>query len=357
MTRTRYQPWSAEEVAWLKDARARGATFTECAAALGRTASQVSNKVQAAGLVFHPKPRVTPQLAPVPVGTSAPEPTFGATLEDLRPVQIERFPARRGVTADAAVTVAAGDFHFPAQDDAAVAVLLETVRQLRPKRVILNGDLPDLLAISKYPKDARKAWDLRDEATAMHRFLHELEAVLPKDAEVIETEANHSGDGVGSRWWRYLSDRVPQLLAMPGADEKLGYRAWWHPQGSRIQIQESVMVGDLLVVHGDIVRKWGAFSARAHAEKYVHSVLHSHTHRQGSSVQRVPAIGARPESTIRSFEIGCMCGLEPIYTSKPNWTTGFAVLTDAGATTAVELVTIIAGRACVGALGKEVRAA
>lgn len=357
MPRERYQVWTDAEVAWLREARARGATFAECAAALNRTASQVSNKVQAAGLVFNPKPRVTPALAPAPVAASSPEPTFGATLEDLRPVQIERFPARRGVASDAGVTIAAGDFHFPAEDPKAVAVLLETVRLLRPRRVILNGDLPDLLAISKYPKDARKAWDLRDEATAMHRFLHELEAVLPKDAEVIETEANHSGDGVGSRWWRYLSDRVPHLLAMPGAEERLGYRAWWHPQGSRIELRDTVMVGDLLVVHGDIVRKWGAFSARAHAEKYVHSVLHSHTHRQGSSVQRVPAIGTRAESTIRSFEIGCMCGLEPIYASKPNWTTGFAVLTDAGSTTAVELVTIVDGRACVGALGKEVRAA
>lgn len=354
MPRPLYQKWTPEEVQWLREARAKGATAAECAAHLGRTISQVNNKIQDDQIPYASKPR--PVLPPVPVAPP-PEPIFGATLEDLRPVAIDRLPARRAVSADAAVTLVAGDFHFPAQDDAACAVFIEAVRQLRPKQVILNGDLPDLLAVSKYPKDARKAWDLRDEASAMHRFLHELEGALPRDAELIETEANHSGDGVGSRWWRYLSDRVPQLLAMSGADERLGYRAWWHPQGSRIALRESVMVGDLLVVHGDIVRKWGAFSARAHAEKYVHSVLHSHTHRQGSSVQRVPAIGAREESTIRSFEIGCMCSLEPIYASKPNWTTGFAVLTSAGGLTAVELVTVLGGRACIGALGKELRAA
>lgn len=356
MTR-RYERWTPERVEWLRRLRAGGATAGQCATAMGLTIAAVENACHDHRIPFvrvaGPPPIVLP-----PVGTpAAPEPTFGATLEDLRPVVLEKLPARRAVSADASVTIAAGDFHFPAQDDRTVAVILETIRQLRPGRVILNGDLPDLLAISKYPKDARKAWDLRAEAVAMHSFLHELERVIPKDCEVIETEANHSGDGVGSRWWRYLSDRVPQLLAMPGADEKLGYRAWWHPAGSRIQLQDTVMVGDILVTHGEYVRKWGAFSARAHAEKYVHSVLHSHTHRQGSSVQRVPAVGARGESTIRSYEIGCACSLEPCYTSKPNWTHGFAVMTDAGSATAVELVTIIDGRACVGALGKEVRAA
>ena len=142
------------------------------------------------------------------------------------------------------MTVIAGDFHFPQQDDAALAVLLETIRELRPARVILNGDLPDLLAVSKYPKDARSkySWALRDEAVAMHAFLRELERVLPEDCSVVETEANHSGNGTGSRWWRYLSDRIPHLLQMDGAEERMGYQAWWYPEWSRLTLVDSVVL-------------------------------------------------------------------------------------------------------------------
>jgi hypothetical protein len=50
--------------------------------------------------------------------------------------------AASNIAATPGLTLVAGDFHFPEQDDAAVAVFLETCRQLKPSRVILNGDLP-----------------------------------------------------------------------------------------------------------------------------------------------------------------------------------------------------------------------
>lgn len=356
----RYERWSPERVEWLRAERAAGKSAREIAAGSGLTIPQVNNACKDYGIMATPRgARPVAVAAFPPPPPPAPEPTFGATLEDLRPVQIAgAFPRRRVVSAETGVTVVAGDMHFGAADEPALSVLLEAIHALRPGRVILNGDLPDLLAISKYPKDARKQWDLRDEATAMHVFLRQLESVIPKDCEVLETEANHSGNGIGSRWWRYLSDRVPQLLALPGADGRLSYQAWWHPIGSRIQLVPDVVIGDLLVTHGDVVRKWGAFSGRAHAEKYLHGVLHNHTHRQGSSVQRVPAIGDRKEGVIRSYETGCLCSLAPMYADKPNWTHGFAVVTHQGSGhPAVELVTIVDGVACVGALGKELRAA
>ena len=84
--------------------------------------------------------------------------------ERFRPVTVTPPPKRSSKTAEAGVTVVASDFHFPLQEDAAVAIFLETVRQLKPERVILNGDLPDLLALSRYPKDVRHVWGLKDEA-------------------------------------------------------------------------------------------------------------------------------------------------------------------------------------------------
>jgi hypothetical protein len=272
-------------------------------------------------------------------------------------------PQRRAasITPIDGVTIVAGDFHFPEQDDAAVAVFLETCRQLRPQRVILNGDLPDLLAVSKYPKDVRagKSWSLGDEAAAMHGFLHELERVLPRDTEIVETEANHSGNGTASRWWRYLSDAAGALVSLPGAEAKLSYQAWWYPAWSRIRLVEEVLLADdLLVLHGDIVRKHAAYSARATMEKWFSSVMHNHTHRQGMGAQRVPSRTGRGEGQLRFFETGCMCRLKPSYASAVNWTQGFAIVREGGLKRyGVELVTIEDGEAVVATLGQTVKAA
>jgi len=283
-------------------------------------------------------------------------------LERLRPVAYPA-PQRRAVTiaATPGLTLVAGDFHFPEQDDAAVAVFLETCRQLKPSRVILNGDLPDLLAVSKYPKDVRAghSWPLGEEAAAMHAFLHELERVLPRDAEIVETEANHSGNGTASRWWRYLSDAAGALVSLPNAEAKLSYQAWWYPEWSRIRLVEDVLLAeDLLVMHGDIVRKHAGYSARATMEKWFSSVMHNHTHRQGMGAQRVPSRTGRGEAQLRFFETGCMCKLKPSYASAVNWTQGFAVVREGGPRRyAVELVTIEDGEAVVATLGQTVKAA
>jgi len=279
-----------------------------------------------------------------------------AYWDGFTPVQIAPPPKRSTTTANTEVTIVASDFHFPLQDDASVAIFLETVRLLKPKQVILNGDLPDLLALSRFPKDVRHTWSLQDEATQYSAFLHELEQVMPRDTALCEIDANHSGNGTESRWWRYLSERIPELLAHPRAKEEMTYQKWWHPEWSRVQMLEELVIGhDLLITHGDMTRKWGGYTAKAHSERYVNSVLHGHTHRQGSHIRRVPAIGSRGEQTIRAYEIGCMCRLDPGYTKVPDWTQGFAIVIATGGHYAVELVTIENGAAVIGALGVALR--
>lgn len=285
-------------------------------------------------------------------------------IERFRPVAVSAPQRpRASVQATARLTLVAGDMHFGAQDDRACSVFIEACRQMKPARVILNGDLPDLLAVSRYPKDARPqhSWSLRDEAAAMATFLRELEAAVPRDTVIVETEANHSGNGTASRWWRYLSDNVPALMTHPKAEELLAYQQWWYPDWSRLELVEDVLIaGELVVMHGEIVRKHAGYSARAHAEKYAASVMHSHTHRLGMGAQRIPSLrGGRGEGIQRFYEIGCLCSLEPVYAKGVNWTQGFAVVQEGEGEGdyAVELVTIAEGRAVVGALGATVQAA
>ncbi len=160
-----------------------------------------------------------------------------------------------------------------------------------------------------------------------------------------------------SRWWRYLSDRIPELLTTREGRERMSYPTWWHPAWSRIRMApELVIANELLITHGTYVRRGGGMSARAHGESYLASVMHGHTHRQGSSMRRVPAVGSRSEQVIRTFETGCMCRLDPGYVQMPDWTQGFAIVTEGDGRYAVELVTVEDGAACVGALGRTIRA-
>jgi hypothetical protein len=278
----------------------------------------------------------------------------------LRPVELPA-PERPKVTGKPNdITVIAGDFHFPHHDPATVAVLLQTVAALKPRRFILNGDSVDLLAVSRYPKDARKKFQhtLRDEVAAFHGFLRDLHSIGDGwGMEVIETEANHSGNGTASRWWRYLSDRCPELLGHADAEDLLSYQRWFYPTWSSITLVDSVVIADdLLVLHGDMARAKGGYSARGHMEKWQSSTLNSHTHRIGSSTRRIPAVGNRIEAVQRAYEIGCCCALSPSYASAPDWANGFAVVSHDAGHYGVELVHVVNGKASIAALGASLAA-
>ena len=337
----------------LRRMRADGCTSNEIATALGRSLNSVENRLRVIKVGGLPRP--------VTDAHSSLESPIPQWLDELRPIAMPAPEPARAITTANAYTLVIGDQHFPQQCEQTESIFLDVVAQLRPARVILNGDTVDLLAVSKYPKDQRFTWTLREEVTAFHGFLHRLMSIGNAwGLRVLETEANHSGNGTASRWHRYLSDRVPALYAHPDAQTKLGYQEWFYPTWCPITLVESVVVADdLLVLHGDIVRKHAAYSARAHGEKWHSSIMHSHTHRSGSGIERIPGVGSRSEAVRRVYEIGCGCRLDPSYASVPNWTNGFAIIShdDDTGHYGVEQVTVTRGAAAVSTLGSTVRAA
>ena len=290
------------------------------------------------------------------------EERLAESFDWLRPVELTPLPLVRAKYRAAPVTIVAGDFHFPVQDDRAVAVLLATVRALRPHRVILNGDLPDLMALSRYPKDSRRAhtWTLRDEQVAMKSFLRELYGIVRAwDGEIVEVEANHSGNGTASRWRRWLNENASALFGLDGVEEALSYERYFHVADVPMRmVEEVVLPGGLRVRHGEVIRKHGGYSARAHGDKWQASVMHSHTHRVGSSLKRVPAVpGFRDEAVLKTYEIGCMCRLDADYAPAADWSQGFAIVAEGESDCGVELVSIVDGAAVIVAMGGTVRAA
>lgn len=273
-------------------------------------------------------------------------------LESLAPIKFDKIeqPTNREFS-DYAVVL--GDFHFPKQCDRSVAIALEVISQLKPKCIVLNGDTVDLLAVSRYPKDIRHNYSLLDEREAYQRFLRDLIEVSD-GAPIYETHSNHSGNGTDGRWFRYLSERLGELGSLPEIQKALSYENIFlgDYQNQVTHIDYVQLCEDLIVTHGDVVRKNGGYSARGMIDKYYQSLIMGHTHRMGMTAQRIPSIGSRPEKQIYAWEMGCMCDLNPVYASSPNWQNGFGIVSLSNTSTfGVEPVLITNGEACVTTLG------
>lgn len=245
-----------------------------------------------------------------------------------------------------------GDMHFGHEDEKVLDIFLQTVETLEPKTIVLNGDTLDLLSVSRYPKDIRNNYTLGDERKAYHKFLYNLVDVAG-GAEIFETNANHSGNSVEGRWWRYLSERLGELASLPEIRTKLSYEeVFMGEYQSQVQLVDYVqLTEDFVILHGDVVRKNGGYSARGMMDKWFTSLMHNHTHRMGSTAQRIPGIGKKNDQQFYAYENGCACSLSPIYASVPNWQQGFSIVGLEDNNFSVEQVMINDGKANVATLG------
>jgi transposase-like protein len=279
-----------------------------------------------------------------------------AFLENLAPISFQSTPRYTNQSLNDFVVVL-GDMHFPKHCQKSLDIVLETISQLHPKQIILNGDTVDLLAVSRYPKDIRHNYTLLDEREAYQQFLRDLVGVS-NGAEIVETHANHSGNGTDGRWFRYLSERLGELACLPDIQEKLSYQnVFLGDFQNVVQHCDYVEVcPDLIVTHGDVVRKGGGYSARGMIDKYFQSLIMGHTHRLGMTAQRLPGIGSKMEKQIYAWEMGCMCDLNPIYASAPNWQNGFGIVgVSSDGSFGVEPVMIQDGSATVTTLGCSIK--
>jgi hypothetical protein len=252
--------------------------------------------------------------------------------------------------------VVGSDFHFGCHDQKAIDIFLETIFQLKPKTIILNGDTMDFLAISKYPKDLKKSWSLQSEREDYHAFLDELIGVAD-GAKIYETVSNHSGQSIGGRWRRYLSDRIGELSSLSNIAEILSYEnVFMGDYQHKIEHVDYVNLNGLIVTHGETVRGNGGASCLGEINKWGASIMHGHTHRIGSSCKRIPDIAGRGERQLIGIESGCLCDLNALYGTACNWQQGFNIVSLSEETFGVEQVYINNGVANISTLGRTIKA-
>lgn len=278
-------------------------------------------------------------------------------LADIPTLRYPKPRPRKVGTADASLTLVAGDLHFPEDDPRVTSILFQVAQDAKPGKVILGGDLPDMLAISRFPKDMRGGWTLEAERKAMADFLWTLHDELPGDVPILELDANHSGGGIESRWWRHLSNQIGELATMPNVIEALDYRRVWHPEWSRVEMRDhETITQGLIAIHGDLARGQAGSSAMAMLQKWRVNLIMGHCHRMGSTGYRVPAIGGQKSHQMRAYENGCCCKLDAPYIKAANWQQGFSLVRhDDDGTFGVEQILVHEGKAVSTTTGKVYR--
>lgn len=280
-------------------------------------------------------------------------------LANLAPISCKEYVAPRYTKEPNKVAVVIGDAHFGCEDQATIDLFFHAVDELKPELIVLNGDMMDFLAVSKYPKDMRHYYSLSEERLRYHAFLKTLHDITASyNSKIFETNGNHSGNGIESRWMRYLSNQLSQIADLEDVVEALSYQNIFFPkkEWSRIKLSDYVQIGDdFFIMHGDVVRKRGAMSGMGMMDKLHTSVMMNHTHRGGMSVTRIPAIGKRKDKFIKCYENFCACSLSPVYSSAPDWANGFSIINYNDSNIAVEQCLVENNAVAISTLGKTIR--
>lgn len=199
------------------------------------------------------------------------------------------------------------DIHFPYHDSKALEAVYKFLEQTLVDTIILNGDILDFYDVSSFDKDPNRVNSLQKEINLAQKFFKKLRNLSP-DSKIVLVKGNHC-----SRLERYLK-KHPELysldaLKLPNLLGLDKYNIEYKDKGFKL--------GSLKIIHGDMVRKFSAYTARGELEKHDSSGISSHTHRGGAYYYKTP------ERYLAWFESFCLCDLNPEYVDEPNWQQGF----------------------------------
>lgn len=197
------------------------------------------------------------------------------------------------------------DMHFPDHDPLAIEKFLEECQ--KSDLAIINGDLVDFYGLSRFNPDPRRKETLQDELDMAQEFLASIDCpyVFNKGNHEIRVDKYLRSSATALECLRAL--KLHTLLGIPEED-MFG--------------NDGVLVDEIRVKHGTIVKNTAGLSGMAEAEKHWRSVVMGHTHRRG----KMPV--TKDGRIFYGVEAGCLCKLDPEYVTNPNWQQGFVVIED-----------------------------
>lgn len=227
--------------------------------------------------------------------------------------------ARINLTIKDGVLPVAGDIHiWPGERTTAQRAYIEMVKRIKPKYVILIGDVFDGSRISRHPRigflESRPM--VKDELKAVGEYLDELQKAAPKGAMLIWCLGNHD-----ARYESYIASMAPEMEGVEGMRLKDRFPAW-HPCWS-------VHINEGMPSHTVIKHRWhnGIHATYNNTLKSGVSFVTGHLHKLDAR-KWVDFSGTR-----YGVDAGFMADIDDAqfvhYTedSPKDWTSGFPVLT------------------------------
>lgn len=217
------------------------------------------------------------------------------------------------ITGPASVLVLA-DVHIPFHDPAAVQVALQTGRDRKASIVLLNGDIMDHYACSRWETDPALR-DFPGEVRAGKQFLAGVRQTFPK-ARIVYKLGNHE-----ERYERYMRLKAPELLGLPD----LSWSSLMGLDALRIELvdgQRPIRLGKLSVLHGHEYR----FAISNPVNPARGLFLRARTHALCGHFHQSSQHSARnlEQHVVSAWSTGCLCDLHPEYRPLNDWNHGFA---------------------------------
>jgi len=220
--------------------------------------------------------------------------------------------------ADVERIVIISDIHFPYHDPIALTTALSFIKAQKPHTVIMNGDVVDHFAISKYCNESeRVTGEFEVEVALAKSFFKDLRKLVGPDATIIWNEGNHE-----VRLKQYIMANAPALaglecLTMEGLYELDEYGIIYNHARNRGAF---INLGGVNIGHFDVVSKHSAYTAKNLVDAHHTSIVQGHTHRLGVHYKTTL------NGTVKGVEGGCLCSTEPSYLDTCNWQQGLVLM-------------------------------
>lgn len=209
-----------------------------------------------------------------------------------------------------------GDLHIPFHERRPILNAIEHGRSFGTQVIILNGDISDFFALSRWEKNP-KLRKFKEELNTVREFLSTLREQFPK-ARIVYKLGNHE-----ERYISYMRTKAPELI---GVDKfEIGEVLELKDHGIELVAdKQPIRLGQLNVVHGHEYRfaisnpvspARGLFlKARAYA-------VCNHFHQKSEHSARTIE-----NKRIMTWSIACLCQLHPEYAPLNDWSHGFATV-------------------------------
>jgi len=223
-------------------------------------------------------------------------------------------PYRMSVTGRVGIL---SDVHVPYHSEIAVNAAVAYLKEQEPAALLLNGDIADFYAISRYMKDPTQR-DFKGELEAVRQFVAWIRQEFPA-IPIVYKLGNHE-----ERWQHWLWQHAAEI----SDDPRMSLCAWLEFEKHGITMvddQRPIMLGKLPVLHGHELPKGMAAPvnvARGAFLRTLSTVLVGHSHRTSNHAE-----SDMWHHETGCWSTGCLCDMRPDYARINRWNWGFAMVT------------------------------